>query len=185
MSKIPDDAKKVFKGEIFEVYQWDQKQFDDSFATYEALKRNDTVIVIPVTKDGNIILIEEEQPHYVMHLKTIAGKVDPGENPEQAAKRELLEETGYKCDELKLWYEQNMVYKIDWTIHTFIAKGCEKVADQNLEAGEKITPILLTFDQFIEKVTAEDFPNLSLKIKILEAKLEPQKLEALKKLLFD
>lgn len=182
-NKIPSHAKKVFKGEIFDVFQWEQELFDNSKATFESLKRSDTVTVIPVTEDGKIILIEEEQPHIPLHLKNVAGKVDTGETPEQAAKRELLEETGYDCKELVLWYKQNLVYKIDWTIYTFVARGCKKVAEQNLEGGERITPVLLSFEEFIEKVCAEDFPNLSLKVKILEAKIHSRKMKDLKKLL--
>lgn len=183
MTKIPDHAKKVFQGEIFEVYQWDQQLFDNTFATFEALKRIDTVIVIPVTTDGKIILIEEEQPHRPLRIGPVAGKVDPGETSEQAAGRELLEETGFSSRNIKLWYKQEPVTKIDWNVYTYVAKGCNKVAEQNLEGGEKITPILLDFDQFLKKVSAVDFPNLSLKIKILEAKLDPKKMTNLKSLL--
>ena len=183
MKKLPTDAKKVFTGEIFDVFQWEQELYDKSTAIFEALKRSDTVTVIPVTEDGKIILIEEEQPHIELQLKNVAGTVDPGENPERAAKRELLEETGYECQDLVLWYKQNLVLKIDWDIYTYIAKGCKKVGDQNLEAGEKITPFLFTFEEFIEKVCEEDFPNLSLKVKILEAKLDPKKMAELKSLL--
>lgn len=182
-TKIPPQAKMAFKGKIFDVYQWEQELYDNSTAIFESLKRSDTVTVVPVTSEGKIMLIEEEQPQIPLHLKNIAGKVDPGEEPEETARRELLEETGYDCGELKLWYEQNLVYKIDWTVYTYVAKNCKKVADQNLEAGERITPILLDFDEFIEKVTAEDFPNLALKVKILEAKLDPDKMKELKTLL--
>lgn len=183
MKKIPEHAKKVFAGEIFDVFQWDQELFDETKLIFEALKRSDTVTVIPITEDGRIMLIEEEQPHMPLHLKNITGKVDRGENAEEAAKRELLEETGYVCKEMVLWYEQNIMSKIDWTIHVFIAKGCRKVAEQNLEGGERITPILLSFDEFIEKVCEEDFPNLALKVKILEAKLDAEKMMELRKLL--
>lgn len=182
-TKLPSSAKKVFAGELFDVYQWEQELYDKSTATFEALKRSDTINVIPVTQDGKIILINEEQPHVPLHIKNVAGKVDPGEAPEEAAKRELLEETGYECGDLKLWYTQNLVYKIDWTIHTFVATGCIKISDQNLEPGEKITPILYSFDEFIEKVCEEDFPNLPLKIKILEARLDDSKMDQLKSLL--
>jgi ADP-ribose pyrophosphatase len=182
-NKIPEHAKKVFAGEIFDVYQWEQELFDKSKAIFESLRRSDTVTVIPVTEDGKIMLIEEEQPHIPLHLKNIAGKVDPGETPEDTAKRELLEETGYECNNLRLWYTQNLVYKIDWTVYTFVAQGCKKVSEQNLEGGERITPVLFEFDDFIEKVCEEDFPNLSLKVKILEAKLDSEKMRDLKAML--
>ncbi len=177
MKKIPDAAKKVFKGKIFDVYQWEQVLFDDSKAIFESLKRSETVTVIPVTEDGKIMLIEEEQPHIPLHLKNVAGKVDPGEKPEDTAKRELLEETGYECKEIELWYLENPIYKIDWTVYTYVARGCRKVGPQNLEGGERITPILFSFDEFIEKVSEESFPNLALKVKVLEAKLDSEKMK--------
>lgn len=183
MKKIPEHAKKVFEGQIFDAYQWDQELFDGSKAVFESLRRTDTVIVIPVTEDGKIMLIEEEQPQIPLHLKNVAGKVDPGEEPEETARRELLEETGYSCGEIKLWYSTNPIYKIDWTVYTFVATGCKKAGPQNLEGGERIRPILFTFDEFIDKVYAEDFPNSALKVKVLEAKLDSKKMEELRKLL--
>ncbi len=57
-----EKAKRVFKGVRFGTYQWEQKQFDGSIATYEIVKRNDTVIILPII-DGKIILVKEQQPH--------------------------------------------------------------------------------------------------------------------------
>ncbi|HEY4513381.1 MAG TPA: hypothetical protein VJH06_02610 [Candidatus Paceibacterota bacterium] len=59
---IPDDAKRVFKGVIFDVYQWEQEMYDGTKAIFEKLKRPDTVVVFPVLPDGKIILTEQEQP---------------------------------------------------------------------------------------------------------------------------
>lgn len=182
-NKIPDHAKKVFTGEIFDVFQWEQELFDKTKAVFESLKRMDTVTVIPVTEDGKIILIEEEQPHISLQLKNVAGKVDPGEDAEAAAKRELLEETGYDCKELVLWYQQNNMHKMDWNIYTYVARGCRKIADQALEGGERIKVFLFSFEEFMEKVCEEDFPNLALKVKVLEAKLDSRKMTELKSLL--
>lgn len=183
-SNLPKNAKQVYKGQIFEVYEWEQPEFDGNIATYELLTRSDTITVIPVTSDGKIILVEEEQPHIPLTTKTIAGKVDPGETPIDAAKRELLEETGYSCQELIPWYQYQPLHKIAWTVHTFIAKNCQKVSKQNLEGGERIKPILLDFDQFIETVCSDKFPNLTLKVKVLEAKLDSEKMASLKNLFF-
>ena len=58
---IPPHAKRVFKGVIFEVYQWEQEMFDGSVETYEALKRADTAQVI-ATRRNKILIPLEEQP---------------------------------------------------------------------------------------------------------------------------
>ena len=59
---IPRHAKRVFKGEIFEVYQWPQEMFDGSIKTFEMVRRPDTVATIAVIED-KIIVLEEEQPN--------------------------------------------------------------------------------------------------------------------------
>ena len=48
---IPEEAKKVFQGEIFAVYQWPQEMFDGSFATFEMLRRADTVKILAVVTE--------------------------------------------------------------------------------------------------------------------------------------
>ena len=100
--RIPDTAKRVFKGKLFDIYQWPQIMFDGSTATYEGLKRTDTVNIFPVTKEGKIILGKQDQPGVKTFIGGFGGRMEEGEDPIQAAKRELLEETGLKSSEKDL-----------------------------------------------------------------------------------
>jgi ADP-ribose pyrophosphatase len=183
--KIPETAKKVFTGEIFDVYQWEQEMYDGSNKTFEHIKRADTVIVIPVTEDGKIIICEQEQPDRDPYLSMISGRVDPGEEPLEAAKRELLEETGYEASEITLFDEYHPHIKLGWTVYTYLAKGCKKVAEQNLDGGEKIELKFVSFDELIELLASKQLPDIHLTVKTLEAKLYPQKMNELKKFLLD
>lgn len=182
--KIPPEAKKVFKGQIFDVYQWEQKMYDSSTHTFEKIVRPDTVLVIPVTEDGKIIICEQEQPHRDKpYLSLISGRVEEGELPGDCAKRELLEETGFEAKELILWDEYSPGTKIDWTIYTYVAKNCKKMAEQNLDPGEKIRCDFVTFDEFMDIMTQKKVDNINLTVKALEAKLHPKKMEEIKSLL--
>ena len=60
--KIPDSAERVFEGKTFDVYQWKQEMFDGSMKIFEKLKRNHSVDIVAVSPDGDICIIEEEQP---------------------------------------------------------------------------------------------------------------------------
>lgn len=86
--KVPSQAKRVFKGIIFDVYQWEQELFDGSKQTFEMLKRPDTVEVIAV-KDGSILMSRQSQPNKHDFFSLFGGRVEPDEEPLAAAQREL------------------------------------------------------------------------------------------------
>ena len=180
--QMPEDATLVFKGKLFDVYQWQQQMYDGTYQTFEKLKRPDTVVVFAVLDDGSILLTKQEQPGKSLFIGAAGGRVDEGEEIEEAAARELLEETGYRATELILWHSEQPVSKIDWAVYTFIAKGLEKVDEQRLDAGEKITLHPVTFDEFIDTALRNEFTEREIVKYIYEAKIDKQKLEELREL---
>lgn len=179
---IPEGAKCVFKGKIFDVYQWEQSMYDGSTQTFEKLKRPDTVVVFPVLDDGSILLTEQEQPGKKPFISAPSGRVEEGEDILEAAKREFLEETGYEATEYVLWKSVHPTSKIDWVVYVFIAKGCKKETDQSLDAGEKIELIQVSFDKFLQIGRDERFADKEIVPDLYEALLDYEKYEELKQL---
>ncbi len=177
---LPDHAECVFKGQIFDVYQWQQEMYDGSTATFEKLKRADTVIVFPVLDNGNILLTKQEQPGKRPFIGAPGGRVDPGEEVFEAAKRELLEETGCVADEFELYNSTQPVSKIEWAVYVFIAKGVKKVADLNLDPGEKIELVEYSFKEFLKVACGPDFDGKEIVRDVLEAKMDEDKMKELK-----
>jgi len=63
----------------------------------------DFVDIVGLTPQGQLLLVRQFRVAVAaMTLELPAGHIDPGETPEQAARRELLEETGYGADDFKL-----------------------------------------------------------------------------------
>ena len=63
---------------------------------YYVLERPDAAIIFPLTEGGEVVLVRQYRPAIrQVELGLPAGLVDKGEEPLAAAKRELLEETGY------------------------------------------------------------------------------------------
>ncbi|MDP3881221.1 MAG: NUDIX hydrolase [bacterium] len=157
-TKIPKQAKKVFSGVLFDIYQWKQKMFDGSTSTFEAIKRkSDSVGVIPVTKDKKIILTKQIHPAREPFRCTVGGRTDPGETPIETAKREMLEESGCVAKSFVLLYKNQPSSKIDFAVYVFAALGAEKVTKPNPEPGEKIKVIKTDFEGFLKIATRADF----------------------------
>ncbi len=181
---IPAHARKVFTGVMFDVYQWEQELYDGRVVMFEKLKRPDTVVVYAITGEGKILLTKQEQPGKAPFVSATGGRVDAGEDVLTAAKRELLEESGYEAADYILWDARQPVSKIDWSVYTFIARGAKRVADLALDGGEKITLLPVTFEEFIELGTTGDFPDSEIVPKLLQAKYDPAAYKKLKELFF-
>lgn len=136
---IPENAERVFKGIIYDVYHWPQKMFDGSIATFEMLKRPDTMKVIAI-KDGKIVAIVDEQPSYQPKLTLPGGRHDVDSETElDCAKRETKEETGMAFKNWKLIDVVQNHAKIEQFVYTFIATDfLEETAPHVDTGGEKI-----------------------------------------------
>lgn len=109
----------------------------------------DWVNVIAITKDGQFVM-EDQYRHALgqTHFELVAGVIDPGETPLEAAKRELSEETGFGGGEWELF----MTVSPNPTNHTnlsytFLARGVEKLSEQHQEATEDIHVDIFTRDE--------------------------------------
>lgn len=150
---VPERAKRVFQGVIFDVYQWQQERFDGSFATFEMIKRPDTVNVLAV-KGGKIVVVRDEQPGRAAQLTLPGGRHDePAETELGCAKRELHEETGMRFKNWKLVSAVQEHPKIDYFYYIFVATGFEGQDEPHVDAGgEKIEVLEMTLDELKSKV---------------------------------
>ncbi len=167
---IPEQANKVFSGEIFDVYQWEQELYNGKTKTFEMLDRPNTVDVIAVAGD-DIYYGVQEQPNSGEFFSSFGGRIDPGEEPLEAAKRELREEAGLESDDWELWRETELTSKIDWICYTYIARNCKIVGDQQLDGGEKITVHKTTIADFFRMVIEKPFREYELLLPFMRMEL--------------
>ena len=118
-------------------------------------KTGSASIVLPITKEGNIVLTIQPR---VFTKTTIgiafpAGYREENESYEEAAKRELEEETGYIAKE---YIEVCSYYQDDGCSaalnHAFIATDCEKKAHQKLDSSEYIHYMEVTKEELEELI---------------------------------
>lgn len=137
---IPENATKVFGGIIFDVYHWEQEQFDGSYRTFEMLKRPDTVVVIALDENNQVITLREEQPlAHVREMGLPGGRVDTEDQDTlMAAQREMHEETGITLKEWKLVEIVQPQSKIEYFIYAYIARGVVARDEPHEDPGERI-----------------------------------------------
>lgn len=122
------------------------------------IKAPDCVVVLPFDEKGNLILIKQFRP--VVEKETLelpAGGISGSETPEEAAKRELEEETGYMCN--KLIYAGKGLSspdRIRTNAHVFLAENCVKTK----KAEAAIDVVLASPEKLRELVKEEKFNAL-------------------------
>ncbi len=182
---VPPHAKRMFKGVLFDTYQWEQELYDGTYKTFEKMVRKPSTDII-ATDGKKIMVLMQEQPEKPLYPGLPGGQVDTGEEPFEAAKRELLEETGCVSDDFILYkLDTNGGPKVYFPVSTYIARNCQKIQEAKLDAGEKIQITWVTFDEFLEIARKENFVGpLWLKFDIYEALLDTSKKEDLRKIIF-
>jgi len=91
----------VYDGCLLKVHLDEVKLPNGRISIREYIRHPGAVVVLPFLENGDVIL--EKQFRYPVNqvfIECPAGKIDPGETPEETAHRELLEETGYTCKHL-------------------------------------------------------------------------------------
>lgn len=111
-------------------------------------KEGPAVGILALTKDQQVILVKQFRPGPKLILEELpGGYVDKNETPEQAAERELLEETGYKGKAKFITTAYDCAYST-MNRYCVVATDCEKVADQKLDENEFAEVVLKSLPEF-------------------------------------
>lgn len=110
---------------------------------YTTVKFNDIVLVVATDVEGNLVILEEYKYAVDQVMTTIpAGGIEKDEDPTEAGRRELEEETGYTSDEVSYvgkLYEYPT--KLSHTLHVVRMKNASKTVETAHEATEQIESI--------------------------------------------
>lgn len=126
---------------------------------YYVLEYPTWINVIAIDKEGRMVLVRQYR-HALKFtgFEIVAGVLEQGEDPMEAAKRELLEETGYAGGK---WRELMRISANPSTMtnitHCFVAEGVEKVSTQHLDVTEDIEVHTFPQDEVKDMIRRGEF----------------------------
>ncbi len=128
---------------------------DGSAIEYGVLESGGFVAVVPITDDGRLVLVRQwRQPLGKFTLELPCGAVDAGEDPQEAAERELREETGYRAAGLR---SLNAVHtstgRSTEVCHLFRCRAVPEAAGPRPEPTEFIEVVELPFEEVVERIS--------------------------------
>ncbi len=167
-------SEQVFDGRLLKVFNDVIELPNGHKSTREYIKHQGAVCVVPVTEEMEIVAVKQYRyPIKRVTIEIPAGKLDLGEIPLDAAKRELSEETGVESADIE--YIGGIYPSVAYTdeiIHMYYAK--------NLVYGEAHTDD----DEFLNvvKIPVKDFVNMIMDGTIEDSKTQAAVLKVARKL---
>ena len=126
---------------------------DGSVRTFALKKEGRVVSVLALTPERRVVLCRQYRPGPDAVLDELpAGGLEKGETPEAAARRELLEETGYTPGRIvSLGQPLECAYS---TVerHAFLALDCVRTSEQDLDETEDIEVIEKPLEEFVHQL---------------------------------
>jgi ADP-ribose pyrophosphatase len=145
--------EKIFSGKVVQLYVEDVQLPNGKTSKREVIKHPGAVAIIPITKEGKLVLVRQYRKALERVLVEIpAGKLEKGEEPLATAQRELEEETGYRAQSMRhiVSFYTSPGFA-DELIHLYMAEGLEKLEDAaSLDEDEFVDILEVTLEEALE-----------------------------------
>lgn len=146
-------SELLLKGKVVTVIK-DDVELSDGYKSFrEVVVHPGGVVIVALTDENKIILVKQYRyPIKCVNIELPAGKLEFGENPDLAAKRELEEETGYRAKDWKsLGYINTTPGICTEKLYLYMASGLEFVGEHPDE-GEIIKSKEYSLNQVFDMI---------------------------------
>lgn len=177
--------KIVWKGKFMSAVEITYRDARGSVRTWEALERvgiGGIVVMVGVTPEGNVILEKQFRPPMGRDVIELpAGLVEPGEDMEAAAKRELIEETGWSAGKLDFLAEGPISTGASTeSLRAYLCTGLEHIGKNGGDDNEIIEVIEVPLKGALDFLTGRQKEGTLVDLKVFGlVELATKKLEIL------
>ncbi len=153
-------SSRVYEGKIVNLRVDRVRWEDGKTATREVVEHRAAAAIVPIIHSNNVLLVRQYRYAVTTELLEVpAGIVADGETPEECATRELEEETGYKCNDIKKILEffpapGSSTEKI----HVYLAKGLAKT-EMRTEEDERINVDIMPMETALKKIRSGEIQD--------------------------
>ncbi|MBI5874194.1 MAG: NUDIX hydrolase [Candidatus Omnitrophica bacterium] len=135
----------IYKGRVIRVYKERRRLPGGIRADIDVIKHPGAVLIIPFLAKDKIVLLRQFRPVVKRYLYELpVGTLNTGETPLECAKREIIEETGFRAD---IWTLLGAIYPVPGysteKIHIYKAQGLTKES-ACCDADEIIEPMIVS-----------------------------------------
>lgn len=162
-------TEKIFEGKILSVTRDTVKLPNGSTAFREVVHHSGGVCVVPLTDEGEIIMVKQfRYPFSQVLLEVPAGKREKGEDPLICGTRELKEECGAVAEKIiplgKLY--PTVAYDTE-IIYMFLATGLS-FGEQKLDEDEFLDVVKVPLEDAVKMVMNDEIPDSKTQLAILK-----------------
>lgn len=147
------DGREVYDGHFLKIQSDTVDLPNGKRATREYIRHPGAVVILPLFDDGSLLL--ERQFRYPLDRVFVefpAGKIDPGEEPLECAKRELAEETGYTATTWNFVCTiHNAIAYSNEHLDIYLARGLTE-GERKLDDGEFLDTFRLPAGELLQWV---------------------------------
>ena len=164
------NSRQIFDGIVVKLFVDDVELPDGKKAIREIVRHPGAVCVIPIDSDDNVIMIKQfRYPFSEVLLEVPAGKLEPGEDPLEAVKRELEEESGVIADRVEHIGEiYTTVAIFDEKINVYLATGLT-YKNAHPDEGEFLEVEKIPLKTLVNMVMRGEIKDSKTQIAILKA----------------